>query len=173
MRDELEKDRVWNILRKKTTREELTFFSWHEKTGMIIKCRADVFFPGDDSEVGEVLVLDLKSCASAHPRKLSKSCAEFGYHQQAAHYSDVIGGVFDKNVQFLFCSVEKQEPFHVGFFQLEEEDLRLGLRHRDEGLEKIKKIKEGKHSKGYFREESNIKTIGLPGWFRNQNREDR
>jgi len=128
---------------------EQAIFWKHEKTGEELKAKADY--------VSDILV-DLKTTKCAAPGAFSKSCADFSYHVQAAHYMEG----FDAD-EFVFVVLEKKSNV-VECYRLSQDAIARGLRQRDEWLEKYILCRDfDDWSAGYTGQQA-ISTIELPGW---------
>ena len=158
----LSEHKGWQTLVSKPHKKQECFFWRDEKTGLTLKCKADILLEG------EATIIDLKTAHSTHPKDLSKSAADNGYHQQAAHYTDGVHKVLGVEYDFIFAAIEKTPPHQIEFFRLPAEALGLGIAHRDEGLETIRGVLAGEHSGGYYKSHYGIRTIDLPRWFYTQ-----
>jgi len=99
-----------------------------EETGVLCKGRMDWCLPTFTPPI----IIDLKTTSSAHPRKFAKSIGDFGYHVQAAMYSDAIEQITGQAPVFLFYCVESCPPFKVRSFYLSDRALYLGrIKYRD------------------------------------------
>ncbi len=129
---------------------EMAAFWEDERTGEPMKAKAD--YVGDD------YIADLKTTRCASPGAFSKSCADFRYHWQAAHY---MRGV--EKERFHFIAVEKTLPYVVECYQLDEASIDLGRVQIDEALDKYRLCRDFDDWPGYTGEEVSH-VIGLPSW---------
>lgn len=142
---------------------EVTMFKRHNRTGLLMKGRADIVFTDDD---GLTWIIDLKTvpeggaCEDAFSRKI----ADFNYHQQAAFYCDL----FD-TPRFLFIAVEKTGFPGVGIYELTAEDLELGRRTNEALLTQLARSIETNEWTGYS---TSPRQISLPAWKRKQDSND-
>ena len=84
-----------------------------------IPCKARIDLPRT------ALLADLKTTNDASKSAFARSCATLGYHRQAAHYLDGYEAVTgDKPAGMLFVVVEKEPPYAVGVYELD--DIELG-----------------------------------------------
>jgi hypothetical protein len=81
-------------------------------TGELCRCRPDLYRP----DLG--LIVDLKTTASAHPAKFSRSVVDYGYHAQEAFYTDGWRACGQQVDGFLFIAVEKTDPFAFGIYEM-------------------------------------------------------
>jgi len=90
---------------------------WDDPThGFLCKCKPDVDNPNLK------FLADLKSTISAAPTNFAKSCANFNYDTQAAHYLTGINQATGEHYQdFLFIAQEKTEPFAVAVYRADQE----------------------------------------------------
>jgi len=129
---------------------EMAAFWDDERTGEKLKAKADY--------VGKGYVADLKTTACAAPGAFSKSCADFKYAWQAAHYMRGF------NVDlFHFIAVEKTPPFVVEVYHLSEAALEKGREQIDEALDKYRLCMDFDDWPGYTGEEISH-VLDLPGW---------
>ena len=103
---------------------ELSFFWIDSATGLKCKCRPD-YYRRDG------ILVDLKSTASCDPRDFSRAMAIYRYHVQAAYYTDGIFNVgdfsgFDAPTDFLFVAIEKDFPYGIRIFRIDEQSLTTG-----------------------------------------------
>ncbi|MGV0109805.1 PD-(D/E)XK nuclease-like domain-containing protein [Arthrobacter sp. CP30] len=96
---------------------------WQHDTGAALRCRPDKL--DLESPIGPI-VADLKTAASADPRKFGKTAFDLGYHQQDPHYRDGIHAVTGARPDFLFILVEKAPPYLVSVVELDAEAIDLG-----------------------------------------------
>lgn len=80
------------------------------------KCRIDkVCRLGDGTPA---MLVDWKTTLDASPGGFARSAAKYGYHQQAAWYTDLAERHFGKRLPFVFVAVESSAPHSVGVYQL-------------------------------------------------------
>lgn len=99
---------------------ETTGVSHDASTGLIRKCRSDLWHPGMR------VLADLKSTANATASEFAKSCAQFGYHRQQAFYEDIFAECGQAAEAFLFFAIEKTSPYLCAVYQLESRDVARG-----------------------------------------------
>ena len=142
---------------------EVTCFRIHERTGLLMKGRADLVATDD---VGNTWILDIKTVLEegASPDAFSRKIADLNYHMQAAFYADL----FETN-RFIFVAVEKKGFNGVGIYQLDEEDIELGRRTNNALLQKLKRCHNENLWPGYS---TTPRKISLPNWKRKLELED-
>jgi hypothetical protein len=92
---------------------EQSFFWIDEATGLRCKARPD-FIRADG------FIVDVKTCSDASPKSFQRAMVDFGYHRQAAWYTDGVKAGRDdlipEPLSFLFVAVEKTPPHHVAVY---------------------------------------------------------
>jgi hypothetical protein len=111
-------------------RPEVSIFKRDIETGLIIKCRPDYML--DD------LIVDVKTAASAEPKKFGMDAKKFGYHMQDSMYRDI-----SESPEFAFLVIENKAPCIVTApVLMSPEARRLGyLQYRD-ALHRLKRAME-------------------------------
>jgi len=66
-----------------------------QRTGTQLRARLDWMY---DPGTGQLIIVDYKTADSADPGKFGKACADYGYHQQHAHYQDGLAAVTGADV---------------------------------------------------------------------------
>jgi hypothetical protein len=74
----------------------------------------------------EGIIIDLKSTLDASPDAFLKTIINYNYHVQAAFYLDVLAETEHPSTHFAFIAVEKEAPFAVGAYTLDESFIELG-----------------------------------------------
>jgi len=133
------------------SQKEMAAFWKDGRTGEAMKGKADI--------LGSNFIADLKTCRNASPGAFAKSCADFKYHWQAAHY---MRG-FDKE-QFYFIAVESKPPFVVEVYQLDELSLDVGRTEIDAATDRYIEVQEYADWNAGYTDEEVSHTIGLPAW---------
>ena len=113
---------------------------------MRCKCRPD-WWNGD-------IVIDLKTTQDASPRGFAKSVANFRYHVQQMHY---LRGT--NAARFIFIAVEKEYPFAVGVYELDNDACGVGEELRQRDMQRIKTCKQRDEWPGYS---NDISSLSLP-----------
>lgn len=102
--------------------------------------------------------IDLKTTTSSAPGEFSKSIYNYRYHVQAAFYMDLT-----KAERFIFIAVEKEAPFNVELYELDNEAIERGRQEYLADIETLKKCKESGNFHGYTTD-NKIHIISLPTW---------
>lgn len=106
------------VLLEQEGNPEASVFGTDPETG--VECRARFDFLG---RVG----VDLKTFhGAATAVKFAKAVADHGYHVQGAHYDDTLQFVGEQIDAFAFIVVEKEPPYLVAVFVLDEDYREIG-----------------------------------------------
>ena len=135
--------------------KELTLLWDDDATGAPMKAKLDAVRDG--------VIIDLKSCDDASPKGFQRSIAKYGYHRQAALYSDAYTQVVGEPPKgFVFIAVEKKPPYAVACYVLSREDIARGLTDYRELLVRYVDCEFENNWHGYS---GMIEEIELPKWF--------
>lgn len=103
--------------------QEVEYFSGREKANRIqmvdMKLKADKWIA--DSGI----ILDLKTTNDASPTWWDRHAWEYGYHRQAAIYSDALGAM-----EYYLLVVETTAPFNVALYRADGSVLEKGRHHQ-------------------------------------------
>jgi len=125
-------------------------FWWDDlDTEMRCKCRPD-WLRSDG------VIVDLKTTTDASPQGFAKSIANFRYNVQAAHY---LNGI--KAHRFVFIAVEKEAPYAVAVYELDDNALGEGARLAARDLRRIANCRQQQSWPGYS---NGLTTLSLPTW---------
>lgn len=125
-----------------------------EDTGVPCRLRTDYLRDG----VG----IDLKTTIDASPNDFKRSIANFGYHRQAAFYLDGIKACTGISAAgFALIVVEKEAPFAVSVFVIDEASIQIG---RDEYKAALRTYAECIQKDKWPGYPTTIQTISLPEW---------
>ena len=125
-----------------------------EQHGLPCKARLDYY--RDHS------IIDLKTAQDASPDGFSRASATFGYHLQAAHYSDGLSILGGKPLdRFVFVAVESGPPHGVGVYTLDAAALDLGRRQMALAADLYRLAIDPLEWKGY---PTAVQELSLPGW---------
>ena len=119
-----------------------------------VKCRPD-WLRNDD------IVVDLKTTDDASPGAFPSSVAKWRYHVQSAWYQDILSLVGIKVSAFVFVAVEKNPPFAVGVYLLDDASIEAGREAYQRNLSTYKTCIETGQWPAYS---PAIETIQLPRW---------
>ena len=135
-------------------------------TGLLCKCRPDWY----DKETG--IITDLKTARDAGPHWFSKAIQDFGYHIQAAFYSDGLRACGLPVNGFHFGVIEKatkDAPVHselMAFYDLDEDDIQDGRDTYTSGLAAINFCMMTGEWHGYTNQ---VMPISRPPWAKRNN----
>jgi hypothetical protein len=106
---------------------EHSFFWTDKTTDLLCKCRPDYLRP-------DRIAVDLKTAADASFSGFQRAVANYRYHVQAAFYADGIEAVTGAALDgFLFVAIEKEPPFAVAVYTLDQFAVQHGrLDYRDD-----------------------------------------
>ena len=101
-------------------------------------------------------IIDLKTTQDASPQAFAKSVAQFRYHVQAAWYQRITG-----INRFIFIAVEKEAPFGVACYELDQQAIDLGNEIIDSQLSLFKECETLNSWPCYA---STVQALSLPAW---------
>lgn len=132
---------------------EQSFFSEDDRTALPMKARLDWITENDT-------IVDLKTVAAggASPANFAKQVANFSYHLQASHYLEMSG-----MQRFVFVVVEREPPFQIGVYQLDDDAMAEGRYLRRKALDLIANCRVLNDWPGHTPLEP--QTLSLPNWY--------
>lgn len=134
---------------------ECSGFAVDPETGLLLKARFD-FLPD------QPFVIDVKTTEDASLHSWQRDCAKWGYHLQAAFYSDVRQLITGEETKgFYFIVVEKSAPYEVQVYHMGEASIEKGRRDYKRLLAEYKTCKETNIWPGYFQ---GTRLFDLPKW---------
>src|SRR5690606_32209920 len=134
-----------------------------EATGVMCRAMVD-HLPHDTS--GLHILADLKTTTDASPRALSKTVAQYGYHQQAAWYLDGYRAMWEgSDPAMLFVFVEKAAPYLVSVVELDRHALAVGAELNRRALHIYAECRATGVWPGHSPE---IELVALPAWATNR-----
>jgi len=130
---------------------------WQDaETGVWLRCRPD-FLPENMR-----FIPDYKTTVSAHPDDFKRDVSNYGYHQQAALYLDGLNAVFGtEQRQFYFIAQEKEPPYVVQPFALDQEAVLWGRKQNRAAIRKFAECLKTNVWPGYS---TDFVEVGLPRW---------
>lgn len=132
---------------------EVSVFNQCVETGLPLKARMDW--------VRENAIVDLKTTEDASPAGFAKSVSNYRYDLQAAHYRRMLKLQGRGDLPFYLIAVEKEAPFAVAVYRLDEGDLTLADMQMQQQLRAIASCCEFNSWPAYSRE---VETLTLPKW---------
>jgi exodeoxyribonuclease VIII len=89
------------------------------------------------------ILLDFKTTTDASFNSFRRSIANFSYDIQSAFYLDGVNAALGTDFnRFIFVAVEKQAPYEIALYELDEASIDVG---RDLYKQGIKKLKSNEH----------------------------
>lgn len=85
-----------------------------------VPCKAGI------DAIGPGGIVDLKTTIDASPEAFTRAIRSYGYYMQAAHYIDAITHTTGVIAPFTFIAVEKQPPYAVACYTLDQAALNAG-----------------------------------------------
>jgi len=130
---------------------EVSVYGEDAGTGLKVKGKLD-WFDGDR-------VVDLKTVGpnGASPAAFTKQIASFKYHLQAAHYLELT-----QAKTFTFVVVEREPPYQVGIYELDDDALAEGRWLRKKALDTVAFCRAANSWPGYT--PNKPQTLSLPAW---------
>lgn len=133
---------------------------WEDATtGAPCKCRFDCI----NTTLG--VAPDLKSTKDASPQAFAKSVANYRYHVQEAFYTDGYNAdplrVFPDRLSFIFVAVEKEAPYGVAVYELDQEAVNIGRALYRRDLNVYQRCRAANEWPAYSNE---VQQLSLPGW---------
>lgn len=142
---------------KATGRCELSVFATDPETGVLVKCRFDKLLDAK-------LAIDVKKTQDL--RDFGKSVANYGYHMQAAFYTDVWKWATGEDLDgFMFAAVEEQMPHASAMITIDDEAMDIGRMEYRKALNTYAECFERDEWNGIYQE---LAPVQLPSWYINQ-----
>lgn len=157
MKNQLEKNPNLKNLIGKGINEESYYLDDFE--GVKVRCRPD--------KVTDNAIIDLKTCSDASTEGFLKQIFKYGYHIQAAFYSDILKQIDGKDRQFVFIAQEKKAPYAFQVFRVDHTILLQGRSEYKELLKVHKHCIETNTWGGYetySESEYGVVELSIPAW---------
>lgn len=136
---------------------ELSVFATDPETGVLVKCRFDKLLDAK-------LAIDVKKMQDL--RDFGKSVANYGYHMQAAFYTDVWKWATGEDLDgFMFAAVEEQMPHASAMITLDDEAMDIGRMEYRKALNTYAECFDRDEWNGIYQE---LAPVQLPSWYINQ-----
>ena len=136
----------------KYTKGVIELSHYTELMGVPVKVRPDCV----DMDLG--FISDPKTCQDNSPKAFKRDVFKYGYHLQAAFYSDALG-IDPKN--FIFIAIETNHPYSVQCYSLSDEMIEFGREDYKSALLKWKNYLDTGIVTSYDGHETNDKGIIL------------
>jgi len=143
---------------------ERTIIWQHDETGALCKCRTD-WVPGDDHGI----IIDLKGLAEVTERKFVNACIaeDRGYARAAAFYLDGTSKATKKKFDlFAFVCVEKEAPYKVEVYTMEDDMLAWGRQEYYRLMRYYRQLEEAGHFPAYVH--GGAVPVYRPGWLKDR-----
>jgi exodeoxyribonuclease VIII len=131
------------------------------KTNIFCKVRPD-YLRYDD------VIVDLKTAERADYTGFQRAVANFGYHIQAAMYTRGIEALTGRKQTFLFVVIEKEPPYAIAVYNLEQLALDTGTMLIEEQLDKLadyyKRLDAGTPLEEWAGYPVGVQEMRLPTW---------
>jgi hypothetical protein len=112
-----------------------------------------------------MVVGDLKTAVSASKDAIAKAVANFGYHIQAAQYTDAVRAMgLDDDPAFIFVFAEKEPPYPITLAQLHDDAIAAGQAAMRRAIERFRDCTQSGIWPQYSVPADAIETISLPRW---------
>jgi len=142
---------------------ESSAFWIDDDTGELCKCRPDWVSPAGD---GGVVLIDGKSGQDASPEGFGRAIWNYGYHLQAAWYTDGFEAATGLHVHgFVFAAVETAWPHAAAPYMLGDDVLDRARKEHRRLLNRYAECKRTGVWPGYA---SGVQLINLPAWAQRQ-----
>lgn len=109
---------------------EVSAYALDEPTGIMRRCRFDW--------LGEDMLTDYKTAVSCEVEAFGTAAARYGYHQQAAWYTDVAYALDLDPRGFVFIVQEKEPPYEVACIELDPDAVERGRTLNRRALERFR-----------------------------------
>lgn len=152
MSDAVKENELSNELIKYAACEKSIYFTHHE-TGLQCKVRPDAW--------NGSLVIDLKTTANACYRDFQNSAFKYGYFLQAGMIYEALKSIGQKMEKFVFIVVEKEAPYALGIYTLDDEAIDYGIKQFDTLMNELSMCLKINKFGDY-----GIQTLSVPGYAR-------
>lgn len=145
-----------------SSQHEVPFFWTDPDTGEQCKCRCDALTVIDD----RIVIVDYKTAGSAKTDVFNQSIYKYGYHLQAAMYSEGVMRAMelDYRPEFWFVVQEKTAPYAVNVVTIPETVMQAGIDVYREYLGIYHQCRETDYWYGYNGPFDEPAEAYLPGW---------
>lgn len=135
-----------------------------DQTGVRLRGRIDYLHQGP-------LAVDLKTCRSADPREFARTAVNFGYGEQAVHYSNGLAATraWGDTTRFVHVLVEKEPPYLVSVVELDDVFLFIAAQRVRQAIDKYAHCLATDEWPGY---PSIVHPIAAPGWYGDDDNEE-
>jgi hypothetical protein len=149
----------FDVTKQESLRKYSELSIYWEWCGMDCKARLDRLIELED----KVLVLDLKSTDSVHPKKFIDKVIGLNYMFQAAYYTQAAMQAFKKPAEFIFIGVERDAPHTIDYFSPGEDMILEGHRQCEHALNVLKQCT---LTDEWPNQPPTLNKMSLPDWYR-------
>lgn len=115
------------LLKHPSAKAERSLMCVEKVNGIDISCKGRC----DLITMDNTVIVDLKTCEDASPEAFGKSFMSFGYWLQAVHYLKIAQKAGLPTQRFIFIAVEKNPPYSVALYELDEQSLEKSIKIRE------------------------------------------
>jgi PDDEXK-like domain of unknown function (DUF3799) len=134
---------------------EVSIFATDPATGVELRGRLDW--------LGATVATDYKTTQSKHPGAFGKAAFDYGYHQQAAWYLDLLEAVGHPRQAFAFIVQSKTPPYDVFVTELHPDAIALGRARNRQAIERFRDCRDSGLWPAAVRDDTYLIT-NLPRW---------
>jgi exodeoxyribonuclease VIII len=147
-------------------RKELPFFWTDEDSGVGCKVKLDCLTYLDDMPV----VVDYKTCKSARTEAFQRDAYQYGYHLQAAMYTEAVMRTqhLTERPMFVFVCQEKEAPYAINIITVPEDVMNYGLDTMRTLLGIYAECEKTGNWWGYSGVTGQPNELALPGWLKKE-----
>ncbi len=113
---------------------ENSIYWTHQSTGVQCKARPDIWHPA--------MVVDIKTIADGCYRSFQSSAYKHGYYLQAGMTYEACKAIGEPIKQFIFIANEKEKPYPLAIYRLDDEGIEYGIGQYHAYMERIARCME-------------------------------
>lgn len=132
---------------------EASVFGVDFGTNLGIKARLDYYDPETNT------IIDIKTTKTSDFRSFRREIFKWGYGLQAVHYRDIVQQITGKPARFIFAAVEKESPYAVQLFELDEASYQALTDERAELFRQWSKALQTNTFKGYSTDIASVSLV--------------
>jgi hypothetical protein len=132
-------------------------------TGIDCKARLDYVRDSSAALHSEGGIIDIKTCRDASPDAFGRAAIRYGYHAQAALYTDGLAAVtlLGRPLPYSILAIESSPPYVAQVYRIHEEALELGRDEYRRCLERVSECRRAGTWPGYSEGPMDVQ---LPKW---------
>lgn len=152
------------VMRLLNGTHEQAYFWNDDITGEPCKCRTDA-----ETDIGgQHYIVDLKTCNDASTEQFMRDALKYGYHVQAAMYTEGKRLATGTESAFVFVCVEKDEPYAINILQCDEAFMLKGMDDYRYLCGLYHECVKRNEWPGYNGSDGDINTLELPAWLKKE-----